>query len=77
MTKVLKCFLNPLIASSRTLKTIKSSSWAIEIKMFIQLIYQNIKVMIDVFLACMMRVGCGIGACEHEFHYTTQQKLNL
>ena len=25
------------------------------------LIFQNMKVIIDVFLACMMRVGCGIG----------------
>ena len=40
---------------------VKSSSWAIEMKMFIQLIFQNIKVIIDVFLACMMIVGCGIG----------------
>ena len=35
---------------------------AIEMKMFIQLIiFQNMKVIIDVFLTCMMRVGCGIG----------------
>ena len=40
---------------------IKSSSWAIEMKMFIQLIYQNMKAMIDVFFSCMMRVDCGIG----------------
>ena len=40
---------------------IKSSSWVIEIKMFIQLIFQNIKVIIDVSLACMMRIGYGIG----------------
>ena len=40
---------------------IKSSSWAIEMKMFILLIFQNMKAIIDVFLACMMRVGCGIG----------------
>ena len=39
---------------------IKSSSWAIEMKMFIQLIFQNMKVIINVFLACMMRVGFGI-----------------
>ena len=39
---------------------IKSSSWAIEMKMFIQLIFQNMKVMIDFFLVCMMRVGYGI-----------------
>ena len=38
----------------------KSSSWNIEMKMFIQLIFQNMKTMIDVFLACMMRVDCGI-----------------
>ena len=38
----------------------KSSSWAIEMKMRIQLIFQNMKVMIDVFLAYMMRVSCGI-----------------
>ena len=25
------------------------------------LIFQNMKAIIDVFLACMMRVGCGIG----------------
>ena len=30
-------------------------------KMFILLIFQNMKAIIDVFLACMMRVGCGIG----------------
>ena len=30
-------------------------------KMRIQLVYQNMKTMIDVFLAYMMRVGCGIG----------------
>ena len=29
--------------------------------MFIQLIFQNMKVIIDVFLARMMRVGCSIG----------------
>ena len=40
---------------------IKSSSRAIEMKMFIQLIFQNMKVIIDVFLACKMRVGFGIG----------------
>ena len=34
---------------------------AIEMKMFILLIFQNMKAIIDVFLACMMRVGCGIG----------------
>ena len=36
----------------------------------------TIDTIIDVFLACMMRVGCGIGdwECEHESHYTTQQK---
>ena len=49
-----------LIASTKILKMTKSSSWAIEMKMFIQLIFQNMKVMVDVFLACMMRVGCGI-----------------
>ena len=38
---------------------IKSSSWAIE--MIILLIFQNMKAIIDVFLACMVRVGCGIG----------------
>ena len=53
--------LSILIASSRILKRTKSSSWAIEMKMCIQLIFQNMKVMIDVFLASMMRVGCGIG----------------
>ena len=61
MTKVLKLFFNLLIVSSRILKIIKSSSCAIEMKMFILLIFQNMKVIIDVFLACMMRVGCGIG----------------
>ena len=40
---------------------IKSSSWAIEIKMFILLIFKNMKAIIDVVLACMMRVGCVIG----------------
>ena len=49
-----------LIASPKILKMIKSSSWVIEMKMCIQLIIQNMKAMIDVFLACMMRVGCGI-----------------
>ena len=39
----------------------KIISWAIEMKMFILLIFQNMKAIIDVFLACMMRVGCGIG----------------
>ena len=39
----------------------KSSSWAIELKIFIQLIFQNMKVIIDVFLICMMGVGRGIG----------------
>ena len=39
---------------------IKSSSWAIEMKMFTQLIFQNMKVVIDVFIACMIRVGCRI-----------------
>ena len=39
----------------------KSSSWVIEMKMFIQLIFQILKAIIDVFLACMIRVGCGIG----------------
>ena len=34
---------------------------SIEMKICIQLIFQNMKVMIDSFLACMMRVGCGIG----------------
>ena len=34
---------------------------AIEMKMFILLIFQNMKAIIDVFLAWMMRVGCGIG----------------
>ena len=38
----------------------KTSSWAIEMKMFILLIFQNMKAIIDVFLVCMMRVGCGI-----------------
>ena len=32
---------------------IKSSSWDKEIKMFILLIFQNMKVIIDVFLALM------------------------
>ena len=32
-----------------------------EMKMFILLIFQNMKAIIDVFLACIMRVGCGIG----------------
>ena len=36
---------------------IKSSSWAIEMKMFILLIFQNMKAIIDAFLACMMRAG--------------------
>ena len=40
---------------------IKSSSWAIEMKMFILLIFQNMKAIIDVFIAYMMRVGYGIG----------------
>ena len=40
---------------------IKSSSWAIEMKMFILLIFKNMEAIIDVFLACMMRVGCSIG----------------
>ena len=40
---------------------IKSSSWAIEMKVFIQMIFQNMKVIIDVFLTCMMRGGCDIG----------------
>ena len=40
---------------------IKSSSWVIEMKMFILLIFKNMKAIIDVFLACMMKVGCGIG----------------
>ena len=39
---------------------IKSSSRTIEMKMFIQLIFQNMKVIRDVFLACMMRVGYSI-----------------
>ena len=43
----------------------KSSSWAIEMKMFIQFIFQNMKVIINVFLACMIRVGCGIGDLGH------------
>ena len=30
-------------------------------KMFILLIFQNMNVIIDVFLAFMMSVGCGIG----------------
>ena len=59
--KGFKVILNLLIVSSRILKMIKSSSRAIEMKMFILLIFQNMKVIIDVFLACMMRVGCGIG----------------
>ena len=59
--KGFKVILNLLIVSSRILKMIKSSSWAIEMKMFILLIFQNMKAIIDVFLACMMRVGCGIG----------------
>ena len=61
MTKVFKLFLNIFIVSSRILKMIKLSSWAIEMKMFILLIFQNMNAIIDVFLACMMRVGCGIG----------------
>ena len=61
MTKVFKLFLNILIVSSRILKMIKLSSWAIEMKMFRLLIFQNMNAIIDVFLACMMRVGCGIG----------------
>ena len=38
----------------------KSSSWVIEMKIFIQLIFQNLKAMIDVSLACMIRVSYGI-----------------
>ena len=59
--KGFKVIFEFLIVSSRILKMIKSSSWAIEMKMFILLIFQNMKAIIDVFLACMMRVGCGIG----------------
>ena len=56
-----KVILSLLISSSKILKMTKSPSWTIEMKMCIQLIFQNMKVMIDVFLTCMIRVGYGIG----------------
>ena len=38
-----------------------AASDLILLKMFILLIFQNMMAIVDVFLACMMRVGCGIG----------------
>ena len=56
---------------------IKSSSWAIEMKMFILLIFQNMKAIIDVFSSMHDESWLWhrrLGHCEHESLYTTQQK---
>ena len=54
------CLQNTLNMSKMTRVYFRALQ-AIEMKMFILLIFQNKKAIIDVFLACMMRVGCGIG----------------